>query len=343
MIIELKSNCPEPEVTKICELIQDKGYQTRVSYGKKVTIGIIGIRDERPFDSLKEHAYVTNIKKLSSSFKLVSREFHPTDSLIQVGDLIIGGDEFVTMAGPCSVETREQIFEAARMAAAGGAKVLRGGAFKPRTSPYDFQGLGEEGLKLMREAADYYRLKMITEVMDESSLELVCEYTDILQVGARNMQNFRLLEAIGKTNKPVALKRGISGTINEWVHAAEYIAAQGNLNIIFVERGIRTYEPSTRNTFDLSAVPIIQKLSHLPIIVDPSHGVGVRECVKPMALAGLAGGAAGMIVEIHPQPDEAWSDGQQSLNDEEYQDMMMEVKLLEQTMREIKKLRSQKQ
>lgn len=339
MIIEMISNCPIEKIEEICEEIHLKGFKTTVSQGETTTIGVIGTTEGQDFEGLVERESVAAVKTLTSSYKLVSREFHPTDSIIRVGDLEIGGHEFVTMAGPCSVETREQIFEAARMAALGGAKVLRGGAFKPRTSPYDFQGLGEEGLKLMREAADYYGLKMITEVMDEASLDLICQYTDIIQVGARNMQNFRLLEAIGGTTKPVALKRGISGTINEWIHAAEYIAAQGNLNIIFIERGIRTYEPSTRNTFDLSAVPMIQKLSHLPIIVDPSHGVGVRDCIKPMALAGLAAGASGMIVEIHPNPDEAWSDGAQSLDESDYLEMMSELKLLAEPMRQIKALR----
>ena len=228
--------------------------------------------------------------------------------------------------------------ETARMAKAGGATVLRGGAYKPRTSPYAFQGLGEEGLKMMRKAADHYGLKVITEVMDEAHIDVVCEYTDIIQIGARNMQNFRLLEAVGKTGKPIGLKRGISGTIEEWLNAAEYIAVQNNPNIIFIERGIRTYETATRNTFDLSAVPIIKKLSHFPIIVDPSHGTGVWDLVSPMARAGVASGADGMIVEIHPDPIHAWSDGQQSLNEKNYLRMMEEVEILVEAMNKIKAL-----
>lgn len=336
MIIRLTKVCTTKNCEAICKKINEHGYQTVFSDGAEKVIGVMGATAIEALAFLKDDPSVVAIEQLDSSYKLVSREFHPTDSIVMVGDLPIGGTDFVTMAGPCSVETREQIFETARIAAAGGAKILRGGAFKPRTSPYDFQGLGEEGLKLMREAADQYGLKVITEVMDEANLDLVCQYTDILQIGARNMQNFRLLEAVGRTQTPVALKRGISGTINEWIHCAEYIAAQGNLNIIFIERGIRTFEPSTRNTFDLSAVPMIQKLSHLPIIVDPSHGVGVRECVKPMALAGLAAGASGMIVEIHPNPDEAWSDGPQSLDEQGYLEMMSELSVLETAMKQIK-------
>ncbi|QIL46556.1 3-deoxy-7-phosphoheptulonate synthase [Vagococcus coleopterorum] len=342
MIIHLNKTIKEADLKLLQDTLKDKGFKSVLSEGQKVVVGVLGTKEESDLDFLETLPLDYKLEKLNSSYKLVSRDFHPENSIINVDGLLIGGDEYVTMAGPCSVEGREQIFETARMAAAGGAKVLRGGAFKPRTSPYDFQGLGEEGLQLMREAADRYDLKMITEVMDEGNLDLVCQYTDIIQIGARNMQNFRLLEAVGRTGKPVALKRGISGTINEWLHAAEYIAAQGNLNIIFIERGIRTYEQMTRNTFDLSAVPIIQGLSHLPIIVDPSHGVGVRECIKPMALAGLAAGASGMIVEIHPDPNKAWSDGPQSLNEADYLEMMKEVAILEPTMKKIKKLRQSK-
>lgn len=340
MIIRIVKNSKKNEVENIQQLLMEKGIKTTISYGKEIIIGIISQVTNKELTFLEGNPVVESIVPMSGSYKLVSREFHPTDSVVMVGELPIGNGEFVTMSGPCSIESKEQIFETARMAAAGGAKVLRGGAFKPRTSPYDFQGLGEEGLKYIREAADFYDMKVITEVMDEGNLELVCRYTDILQIGARNMQNFRLLEAIGRTNKPVALKRGISGTINEWLHAAEYIAAQGNLNIIFVERGIRSYEPATRNTFDLSAVPVIQQLSHLPIIVDPSHGVGLRHSIKPMALAGMAAGASGMIVEIHPDPDNAWSDGAQSLDETMYLEMMSELAILNESMTKIRAHRS---
>ena len=242
------------------------------------------------------------------------------------------------MAGPCSIEGLDQIRETARIAKAGGASILRGGAFKPRTSPYAFQGLEEEGLKYIRQAADEFDMKVITEVMDEAHIDMVAEYSDILQIGARNMQNYKLLSAVGQTGKPIGLKRGIAGTIDEWLNAAEYIAVAGKSDVIFIERGIRTYETATRNTFDLSAIPIIKKLSHFPIIADPSHGTGVWDLVTPMARASVAAGADGMIVEIHPDPANAWSDGQQSLNEKTYLRMMDEVNVLVKAMEEIKSL-----
>lgn len=258
--------------------------------------------------------------------------------MVDVNGVKIGDGSMTMMAGPCSIESLDQIRECARIAKAGGATILRGGAFKPRTSPYAFQGLEEEGLKYIRQAADELDMQVITEVMDEANLELVAEYSDILQIGARNMQNFKLLQAVGKTGKPIGLKRGIAGTIDEWLNAAEYIAAQGNFNVIFIERGIRTYETATRNTLDLSAVPLIKKLSHFPIIVDPSHGVGIWDLVPPMARAGVASGADGLIVEIHPDPANAWSDGPQSLNEKTYLRMMKEVHIIEKAMKEINAL-----
>lgn len=257
---------------------------------------------------------------------------------MDVDGVKIGDGSFVTMAGPCSIEGLDQIRECARMAKAGGAKILRGGAFKPRTSPYAFQGLEEEGLKYIRQAADEFGMKVITEVMDEGHIDMVAEYSDILQIGARNMQNFKLLSAVGKTGKPVGLKRGISGTINEWLNAAEYIAVEDKSPVIFIERGIRTYETATRNTFDLSAVPLMKKLTHFPVIVDPSHGTGIWELVPPMARAGVASGADGMIVEIHPDPANAWSDGPQSLNEKTYSRMMKEVAIMKEAMEKIQTL-----
>jgi 3-deoxy-7-phosphoheptulonate synthase len=242
------------------------------------------------------------------------------------------------MAGPCSIEGLDQIRETARMAKAGGAKILRGGAYKPRTSPYAFQGLEEEGLKYIRQAADEYDMKVITEVMDEAHIDVVAKYSDIIQIGARNMQNFKLLAAVGQTGKPIGLKRGISGTIDEWLNAAEYIAISEKSPVIFIERGIRTYETATRNTFDLSAVPIMKKLSHFPVIVDPSHGTGVWDLVPPMARAGVAAGADGMIVEIHPDPANAWSDGPQSLNEKNYLKMMKEVDVIFNAMKQIREM-----
>ncbi|MCL8322030.1 3-deoxy-7-phosphoheptulonate synthase, partial [Enterococcus faecium] len=264
--------------------------------------------------------------------------FHPGNTVVDVDGVKIGDGSFVTMAGPCSIEGLDQIRECARMAKAGGAKILRGGAFKPRTSPYAFQGLEEEGLKYIRQAADEFGMKVITEVMDEGHIDMVAEYSDILQIGARNMQNFKLLSAVGKTGKPVGLKRGISGTINEWLNAAEYIAVEDKSPVIFIERGIRTYETATRNTFDLSAVPLMKKLTHFPVIVDPSHGTGIWELVPPMARAGVASGADGMIVEIHPDPANAWSDGPQSLNEKTYSRMMKEVAIMKEAMEKIQTL-----
>lgn len=336
--IEMKSESISSDVTAVVQQLEAAGLTVSVNDTTPIYLSVQGDISESFVTALKNNPIIADLKEITGTYKLTSREFHPGNSIIKVGDIEIGGADFVTMAGPCSVETLDQMMTCAKIAHEGGAKVLRGGAFKPRTSPYAFQGLEEEGLIYLRQAADEYGLKVITEVMDEANLELVCKYTDIIQIGARNMQNFRLLEAVGKTTKPVALKRGISGTIDEWLHAAEYIAAQGNSNIIFVERGIRTYETATRNTFDVSAVPIIQKLSHFPIIVDPSHGVGIWDIVPPMALAGVAAGASGMIVEIHPTPSEAWSDGPQSLNEKNYLSMMKKVTILSQTMKELTQL-----
>lgn len=276
--------------------------------------------------------------RILNTYKLTSREFHPGNTVVDVDGVKIGDGSFVTMAGPCSIEGLDQIRECARMAKAGGAKILRGGAFKPRTSPYAFQGLEEEGLKYIRQAADEFGMKVITEVMDEGHIDMVAEYSDILQIGARNMQNFKLLSAVGKTGKPVGLKRGISGTINEWLNAAEYIAVEDKSPVIFIERGIRTYETATRNTFDLSAVPLMKKLTHFPVIVDPSHGTGIWDLVPPMARAGVASGADGMIVEIHPDPANAWSDGPQSLNEKTYSRMMKEVTIMKEAMEKIQTL-----
>ncbi len=339
MILIIKPGIQESELTQVIERIKEEGLDVQINHGKdRFVLGLLGdpkvIRDV-PFEC---YDIVERAVPITNTYKLTSREFHPQDTIVDVAGVKIGDGSFVTMAGPCSVEGEEQIMETARMAKAGGAKILRGGAYKPRTSPYAFQGLGEEGLKMMRKAADHYDLKVITEVMDEAHIDVVSEYADIIQIGARNMQNFRLLEAVGRTGKPIGLKRGISGTIEEWLNAAEYIAVQNNSNIIFIERGIRTYETATRNTFDLSAVPLIKKLSHFPIIVDPSHGTGVWDLVTPMARAGVASGADGMIVEIHPDPIHAWSDGQQSLNEKNYLKMMNEVDILVEAMKKINAL-----
>lgn len=339
MIVIMKPDATKENVKVVIDRVKKEGLDVHLSEGKEQTIiGLVG--DTRKMQDVAFNSYdgVDHTVKISCTYKLTSREFHPQDTVVDVDGLKIGDGNLVTMAGPCSIEGYDQMMECARIAKAGGAAVLRGGAFKPRTSPYAFQGLEEEGLKYIREAADKYEMKVITEVMDEANLELVAEYTDILQIGARNMQNFKLLQAVGKTGLPVALKRGISGTIDEWLNAAEYIANQGNFKVIFVERGIRTYETYTRNTLDLSAVPAIKKLSHFPIIVDPSHGTGLWDLVPPMARAGVAAGADGLIVEIHPDPAKAWSDGPQSLNEKTYLKMMDEVHIISDAMKKINEL-----
>ncbi|HAZ2730307.1 3-deoxy-7-phosphoheptulonate synthase [Enterococcus faecalis] len=339
MIVIMKENATEKQMKQVIDLVTGAGLTTQTSQDNgKTVIGLIGDTEKLVEAELTALEGVEKSVRISLSYKLTSRLFHPENTVVDVNGVKIGDGSMTMMAGPCSIESLDQIRECARIAKAGGATILRGGAFKPRTSPYAFQGLEEEGLKYIRQAADELDMQVITEVMDEANLELVAKYSDILQIGARNMQNFKLLQAVGKTGKPIGLKRGIAGTIDEWLNAAEYIAAQGNFNVIFIERGIRTYETATRNTLDLSAVPLIKKLSHFPIIVDPSHGVGIWDLVPPMARAGVASGADGLIVEIHPDPANAWSDGPQSLNEKTYLRMMKEVHIIEKAMKEIKAL-----
>lgn len=339
MIVIMKEDATEKQMKQVIDLVTGAGLTTQTSQDNgKTVIGLIGDTEKLVEAELTALAGVERSVRISLSYKLTSRLFHPENTVVDVNGVKIGGGSMTMMAGPCSIESLDQIRECARIAKAGGATILRGGAFKPRTSPYAFQGLEEEGLKYIRQAADELDMQVITEVMDEANLELVAKYSDILQIGARNMQNFKLLQAVGKTGKPIGLKRGIAGTIDEWLNAAEYIAAQGNFNVIFIERGIRTYETATRNTLDLSAVPLIKKLSHFPIIVDPSHGVGIWDLVPPMARAGVASGADGLIVEIHPDPANAWSDGPQSLNEKTYLRMMKEVHIIEKAMKEINAL-----
>ena len=339
MIVIMKENATEKQMKQVMDLVTGAGLTTQTSQDNgKTVIGLIGDTEKLVEAELTALEGVEKSVRISLSYKLTSRLFHPENTVVDVNGVKIGDGSMTMMAGPCSIESLDQIRECARIAKAGGATILRGGAFKPRTSPYAFQGLEEEGLKYIRQAADELDMQVITEVMDEANLELVAKYSDILQIGARNMQNFKLLQAVGKTGKPIGLKRGIAGTIDEWLNAAEYIAAQGNFNVIFIERGIRTYETATRNTLDLSAVPLIKKLSHFPIIVDPSHGVGIWDLVPPMARAGVASGADGLIVEIHPDPANAWSDGPQSLNEKTYLRMMKEVHIIEKAMKEINAL-----
>jgi 3-deoxy-7-phosphoheptulonate synthase len=296
---------------------------------ENTVLGVVGDRSRLDIEAFALMPGVRDVVPVSSPYKLASREFHPDDTVVRVGEsVLVGGTEIAVMAGPCAVESPEQIEESAALVASSGARILRGGAFKPRTSPYSYQGMGVEGLKLMRKAADRNGLAVVTEVMSIEQIAPVVEYADLLQVGARNMQNYPLLTALGPAGKPVLLKRGMSATIQEWLMSAEYILTAGNPNVILCERGIRTFETATRNTFDISAVPVIKHLSHLPIIADPSHGVGNRRFVPAMARAAVAAGADGIMVEIHPDPDRALSDGPQSLNFEEFRVLMNRCRII---------------
>ena len=326
MIIVMKPDATKENIQKVEERLQQVGLKAHLSTGEDCTIiGVIGDRKKIANLEVSMLEGVEKTVRITEKYKLVSRHFHPEDTIVDVDSVKIGGKEVVVMAGPCSVESIEQLREAAKAVKAGGAKFLRGGAFKPRTSPYDFQGLAEEGLKMLREVADEEGLKVVTEIVDKDDIELVGKYADIYQVGACNMQNFQLLKALGKAKKPVMLKRGLAATISEWLNAAEYIMAGGNEQVIFCERGIRTYETFTRNTLDLSAVAAIKELSHLPIIVDPSHGTGRWEMVRPMARAAVAAGCDGLIIEVHPHPEVALSDGDQSLTPKNFNALMGEL------------------
>ncbi|MBQ9615746.1 MAG: 3-deoxy-7-phosphoheptulonate synthase [Selenomonadaceae bacterium] len=326
MIIVMGPNATKENIEGVQAKLEREGLRFHLSEGEDRTIvGVIG--DKKKIANLEMNMMegVEKTVRITEKYKLVSRDFHPADSVIDAGGVKIGGDHLVIMAGPCSVESLEQLREAARCVKEGGAQFLRGGAFKPRTSPYDFQGLGDEGLKMLRTVADEFGLKVITEVVDHDDIDLVGVYADVFQVGARNMQNFQMLKALGKARKPVLLKRGLSATISEWLNAAEYIMAGGNENVILCERGIRTYETFTRNTLDLSAVAAVKELSHLPVIVDPSHGTGRWQMVRPMARAAVAAGADGLIIEVHPHPEVALSDGDQSLKPKNFEAVMHEI------------------
>ena len=326
MFIVMRKGYTEKEMGDILERLTKLGFRGHVSKGvERTVIGVVGRTYPELRDTLELLAGVDEVVPISKPYKLSSREFQPQDSTIKVGDVTIGGEELVVMAGPCAVETEEQVLETARAVKAAGANILRGGAFKPSTSPYGFRGLGEDGLKILDKARQETGMPIITEVMTPPDVELVARYADILQVGARNMQNFILLDEVGKARKPVMLKRGMSATIQEWLLSAEYILAQGNRQVMLCERGIRTFETYTRNTMDISAIPIIRKLSHLPIIADPSHGTGKWYLVAPLALAAVAAGADGLMIEVHPTPDSALKDGAQSLTFENFQQLMAQV------------------
>ncbi|MDP3722202.1 MAG: 3-deoxy-7-phosphoheptulonate synthase [Candidatus Omnitrophota bacterium] len=327
MIIVLKPNATKQQIAHLAEKIKALGLKPMVSKGTERTIiGVIGPEDALRVQPLEVIPGVERVIPVLKPYKLVSREFKPESSVISIGGVKIGGKELVVMAGPCSVENRQMLLATAKAVKRAGAQVLRGGAFKPRTSPYSFQGLGEEGLKYLREAGDATGLKVVTELMDVREIELVEKYADIIQIGARNMQNFELLKEAGQSHKAVLLKRGLSATITEFLLAAEYIVSQGNFNVILCERGIRAFEDQTRFTLDLAAVPVIEKLSHLPVVVDPSHATGHWDLVEPMAKAAVAGGADGLMIEVHPNPEAALSDGPQSLLPERFAHLMKELK-----------------
>lgn len=335
MIIVMKPNATDSSIEKVVEKLEEKGFRVHISEGVTQTvIGAIGddnsLKDPSDLEVLEE---VQEVVRISEPFRLSNRAFHPENSIVKVvlkndEKIEIGGKTVHVMAGPCSVETEEQMFKVAEGISKAGAKILRGGAFKPRTSPYDFQGLGVEGLKIMKSAADKYNLAVITELVDIADIDVVCQYSDIIQIGARNMYNYRLLAALGKINKPVLLKRGLSALIQELLMASEYILSNGNKNVILCERGIRTYETATRNTFDINAIPVLKIKSHLPVCADPSHGTGKRDLVAPVARAAVAAGADCLMIETHPDPDNAQSDAAQTLGLEQFAKLMDELRII---------------
>ena len=328
MIIIMQQGASREQIDHVIEEVRALGYTPHPIFGSDRTV-VAAVGDERGkhrIAKMDSFPGVDSVVPILKPFKLAGRETHRDKSVLEVAGVPIGGPELVVMAGPCSVENREQILECAKIAKAEGCQFLRGGAFKPRTSPYAFQGLAEEGLELLAEAREATGLRVVTELMDAHNLPMVEKYTDVIQIGARNMQNYYLLSAVGESSKPVLLKRGLSSTIQEWLMSAEYILSRGNYNVILCERGIRTFETETRNTLDLSAVPVVRKLSHLPVIIDPSHGTGHWDLVAPMACAAVAAGADGLMIEIHPHPEDAFSDGAQSLTEKSFSQLMARVR-----------------
>jgi 3-deoxy-7-phosphoheptulonate synthase len=329
MLVVMQQGATESQIQKVIDRLIDMGFNVHRSTGVVHTVlGGVGGRDDFDTAIIEVMDGVKEVHRIISPYKLASRNFRPGGTIVKVGNVEIGGNQVVVMAGPCSVENRDQIERSADIVAEGGAKVLRGGAFKPRSSPYAFQGLGEEGLQLMRRAADHRGLLVVSEVMDQIQIPLLTQYADILQVGARNMQNYNLLRELGRIRKPILLKRGISATMEELLLSAEYILSGGNYDVILCERGIRTYETYTRNTMDISAIPVIKKLSHLPMIGDPSHGIGRRDHVPALARAAVAAGADGLIMEVHHDPDRALSDGAQSLFPAQFNELMQQLRLI---------------
>jgi 3-deoxy-7-phosphoheptulonate synthase len=327
MIIVMKPGIPAEEELRVKSLMESKGFQIHESRGANFTLfGVVGDTAAFDMNQLRVYDCIDKVMRVQEPYKRANRMFHPEDSIVDVCGVKVGGKQITVMAGPCSVETREQIIGVAEDVKQMGAAILRGGAFKPRTSPYSFQGLQETGLDLLKEAKAVTGLPIITEIMSADKIERFVEDVDVIQVGARNMQNFELLKELGKTNKPILLKRGLSATIEEWIMSAEYIMAGGNDNVILCERGIRTFETYTRNTLDLSAIPAVKKLSHLPIVIDPSHASGMWWMVEPMAKAAIAAGADGLIIEVHNDPEHALCDGAQSLKPERFAHLMGELK-----------------
>jgi len=327
MMVIMRKGYTEEELTDILKRLEEVGLSGHTIVGvERTVVGVVGQVYPELADDLETMPGVDDIVPISKPYKLASREFKPDDTAIKVGDVVIGGGRTVVMAGPCAVESEEQLMATAQAVKAAGAHILRGGAFKPRTSPYTFRGLEEKGLQILKAAREETGLPVITEVMTVRDVELVARYADILQIGARNVQNFFLLEEVGRVGKPVLLKRGFASTVQDWLLSAEYIISQGNREVILCERGIRTFETATRNTMDLSAIPLVKRLSHLPVVSDPSHGTGKWYLVEPMAMASIAAGADGLLVEVHPNPDRALSDGAESLTFENFRRLMERAK-----------------
>ena len=328
MVVVMKSGATAEQIEAVVAQLMEMGFDVHRSVGAtRTVIGAVG-QGSGDAQLLAVQDGVQEVMRITEPYKLASRTFKPENTVVSVGDVKIGGEEVIVMAGPCSAESEAQVEATAMAVKRAGAKMLRGGAFKPRSSPYSFQGLGEAGLRMLRAAADRHDLKLITEVMEINQIELIEEYADVLQVGARNMQNFSLLRELGRAQKPVLLKRGISATIEEWLLSAEYVLAGGNKNVVLCERGIRTFESYTRNTLDISAIPVVQQLSHLPVVVDPSHGTGRRDKVASMARAAVAAGADGLIIEVHCDPDHALSDGAQSMFPAQFERLMAELRII---------------
>ena len=329
MLVVMQEGATDAQTETVISQLVNMGFTVHRSTGVRHTLlGGVGPQDDFDPALLEALDGVKECHRIVSPYKLASRYFKPEGTIIRIGDVEIGGNKVISMGGPCSVESEEQMEQSAAVVAASGAQVIRGGAFKPRSSPYSFQGMGEAGLQIMRRAADHHKLLVVSEVMDQVQIPLLLQYSDILQVGARNMQNFNLLRELGKTRKPILLKRGIAATIEELLLSAEYIMSGGNYEVILCERGIRTFETATRNTMDISAIPVLKRLSHLPVVADPSHGTGKRDYVMPLARAAVAAGADGLLVEVHPTPDRAASDGAQTLRPEQFAEMMVQIRAI---------------